>query len=81
MKTIYKSALQFMEPDEISHHQSDLYLKVNGVSETLVSNYMYKSSVKRFISQIDKTLWFDIPFAYDPFWDNCPSQQNENMIK
>jgi len=48
-------------------HESDLYAIVNDVSSGIISRYPYKCNVTRFISQIDKKLWFDIPFANDNF--------------
>ena len=69
MATIYEQAKQRLKSDEIGHHESDLYLKVNSISEELVSNYEFKKSVKKFVSLIDNELWFDLPFAYDPYFD------------
>jgi len=67
--TIYQSAKKLLPESEIDHHESDLYLKVSDVSNILVSEYAFKQNVKKFTSNIDGKLWFDIPFAYDPFWD------------
>ena len=53
---------------EIDHHESDLYVPVNDVTQRIIEAYEFKSNVQRFVSQIDRTLWYDIPFAYDPFW-------------
>jgi len=44
-------------------------LKVTPESKELIKNYKYRPNVTTFISQIDKALWYDIPFAYQPFWD------------
>ena len=81
MKTIYKEALKLMQPNEISFWRSDLYLKRNEISVKLVANYEYKNSVEMFINQVDGQIWFDIPFAYDVFWEkgNVKSQLNSNM--
>jgi len=54
---------------EIDHHESDLYVKVTDISKEIVEEYKYKTIVTTFISQIDNCLWYDIPFAYKPFWD------------
>lgn len=51
-------------------HESDLYLQVNEDSIKLVNEYEFKQNVTKFISQTDKKEWFDIPFAYEPFWTN-----------
>ena len=56
----------------IDHHQSDLYVKCSDKAETIIlyhcllpnSNLTYS----QFCSNIDGSLWYDIPFAYDPFW-------------
>lgn len=57
---------------EISHHESDLYVPVNETTTEIVSRYEFKDNVTRFISQIDKKPWYDIPFAFNPFWDVKP---------
>ena len=69
MKDIYGEALKRMDPADIAHHCSDLYLKVNAISEKIVNEYEYKNNVTMFIDQIDRVLWYDIPFAYyGPGW-------------
>jgi len=54
---------------QFSTHASDLYIPVNAQTQKLISQYEHKEIVTRFISQIDKKSWFDIPFAYKPWWD------------
>lgn len=54
---------------EIDHHESDLYLPVTPETRELIAKYKFKSNVTTFVSQIDKTLWYDVPFAYLPFWE------------
>lgn len=51
---------------EIDHHEFDLYAKVTPVSEYIIDQYEYKGNVTRFHSGLDT--WFEIPFAFDPFW-------------
>lgn len=50
-------------------HESDLYLRVTPQARALVMAYKFRSNVSTFVSQIDKQRWYDIPFAYQPFWD------------
>ncbi len=50
------------------HHCSDLYIPVNDVSKAIIDNYKNKSNVTTFTDNIDGELWYDIPFAYDPFF-------------
>lgn len=52
----------------ISHWQSDLYCKVTPQSQRLIKRYRYESMVTVFESS-DHTLWYDIPFAYTPYWE------------
>ena len=53
---------------KLAHHESDLYAKVTPESEVIVENYEFRDNVTTFTSQVDGELWYDIPFAYDPYW-------------
>lgn len=53
---------------EYETHESDLYLKVTEESMIIMEAYAYKSTVDLFKSEIDGTMWFDIPFAYTPYF-------------
>ena len=53
----------------ISGHYSDLYAKCTPESEAIVERYEFKQNVTTFRNNIDNTLWFDIPFQYQPYWD------------
>lgn len=54
---------------EHDHHESDLYLKDTPAARQLLTCYFRSlASVTRFIHQAQRTPWFDIPFAYAPFW-------------
>ena len=63
-KDLYKEALEKMDKKDIDTYCSDLYLKVNNISKELIENYKFKDSVSTFIDDIDKELWYDIPFGY-----------------
>jgi hypothetical protein len=54
-----------------SNHCSDLYCKVTSESRSIIDQYEYKSNVTTFKSNIDGTLWYDIPFAFDPYWEEA----------
>ena len=69
IKDIYKEALKVMESDDIDHHESDLYLKVNDVSRKLIENYEWKGNVQIFNSAYGDGLWYDVPFAYSTYWE------------
>lgn len=68
--SIYTDAKELNIP--IDHHESDLYIKQTNDSEKLFCKYRNKYKFGLFISQIDHQLWYDIPFAYEPFWGNKP---------
>lgn len=78
MRNIYEEALKTMSPEQIDNHESDLYLMVTPESKKLISDYEFKFNVTTFISAIaPHVLWYDVPFAYTPFWDSfriwsCP---------
>ena len=54
----------------LDNHESDLYAKVTPESTTILKTYQFRSQVSTFKNQIDNALWFDIPFAYAPYWEN-----------
>jgi hypothetical protein len=51
----------------IENHYSDMYVPVNETTTKLVNESGRVFSM--FKSQIDDKMWYDIPFAYQPFWD------------
>ena len=53
---------------EIDNHCSDLYVPVNDTTRAIVKKYEFKCNVTTFICQIDNKPWFDIPFAYEPYY-------------
>ena len=53
----------------LDSHESDLYAKVTPESTALIQAYEFRCNVRRFRSQIDGTDWYDIPFAYLPWWE------------
>ncbi len=55
---------------QIAHHESDLYVPITPETTKLVNKYEFKNNVNLFVCNIDRKPWYDIPFAYSPFWDN-----------
>ncbi len=51
----------------VENHYSDLYVPVNEITQPIVAKYSGK--VYTFVSQIDGKQWYDIPFAYLPYWE------------
>ena len=55
---------------KMDHHYSDLYVKITPDSQEIVNRHRNPNrSLTVFRSPIDHHLWFDIPFAYDPYWE------------
>lgn len=50
----------------IDSHESDLYIKVTPASTALVT--ASGRSYQTFTSNIDGQLWYDVPFAFAPWW-------------
>lgn len=72
-ETTYQKVIK----NELEHdsHASDLYVKDCPVARIIVAEHKFLSSVTRFRSQIDNEIWFDIPFAYDPWWEKRTSSR------
>ena len=69
MKTLYQQANEAgIEHDS---HCSDLYLPVTNETKAMIAEYEFKDNVTTFRSEIDGTRWYDVPFAFDPFWAKC----------
>ena len=56
----------------LDSHESDLYAKVTPEATAIIGGYQFKCNVETFVSQIDGKLWYDIPFAFTPFWESKP---------
>lgn len=54
----------------IAHWQSDLYVPVNPTTTSILSLIPEtKKIATTFRHNINGRLWYDIPFAYLPFWE------------
>lgn len=54
---------------EHDHHESDLYVPVNDSTKKLVKDLEHRTMVSTFKNNIDGSLWYEIPFAYTPWWE------------
>ena len=66
--TIYQEMVKHNIPTD--SHESDLYVLKTPESEAIIRNWDYAYGVTTFVSQIDNRVWFDIPFAYSPWWES-----------
>lgn len=57
-------------------HESDLYIKRTEESVTILQRYQFRENVRSFKNNIDGLPWFDVPFAYQPFWDKVQERSN-----
>ena len=58
----------------IDHHYSDLYVLATPEARAIIKASGWYG-VTSFISQIDGRRWYDVPFAYAPFWE--PAKERE----
>lgn len=55
---------------EMQNHESDLYVLVSETSTAILEKHpLEKKNSSRFISKADGLYYYDVPFAYEPFWD------------
>jgi hypothetical protein len=52
-----------MKAEEIDSHYSDLYVLKNETSTRFIEGYEWRCNVTTFVSQIDKKVWYELPFA------------------
>lgn len=59
-------ARQFMNPEDIDHHEGDLYLRCNDISRQIIANSLAGHAViEKFISNIEPHVpWYAIWWAY-----------------
>jgi hypothetical protein len=56
----------------ISNHESDLYIEVNPTNQAILDKYPpFKKTATTFLNQDTKQLCWDIPFAFNPFWEKA----------
>jgi hypothetical protein len=54
---------------EIDNHSSDLYVPANPETRAILEKRENWTSVSIFIHQVHNKQWYDVPFAFDPFWE------------
>jgi len=59
---------------EIGSHSSDLHVPVTETSTAILEHYEFHENVTKFRSLVDGKMWYDIPFAYQPFWDKVDAR-------
>ena len=54
---------------KLDHHESDLYALKCPESKAIIEKYAFKRNVSVFKSKIDGKMWYEIPFAFTPYWE------------
>jgi hypothetical protein len=52
----------------IGNNESDLHVPMNSLTIPIVAEYENFGTVTKFHNKLDGKMWFDIPFAYTPWW-------------
>jgi hypothetical protein len=53
-----------------SNHESDLYFPITKESTLILAKYpTEKSNATTFTNQVEGGRWYDVPFAYLPWWE------------
>jgi hypothetical protein len=75
MKTLYQTLKE--AGIETDSHESDLYFPVTDASREILSRFpLQKSNATTFSNEAPPHVgerWYDVPFAYDPFWTHKQS--------
>lgn len=55
---------------EMDSHESDLYVRATAEATTILKRFPTQwENARAFTSQIDGKLWYDVPFAFQPWWE------------
>lgn len=81
VKNIYYALAAVMDPKDIDHHESDLYVRCTSKSAAIINECKNNSGLctQLFVDNIDHNLWYEIPFCYSPFWEERTRYRNERM--
>lgn len=75
MKSFYDKLIEAgCEPMQAHSNSSDLHVPVTPETTALVRDYQFKRNVTVFTSNLDGEQWYDVPFAWEPFWDDAEEE-------
>lgn len=57
----------------MENHESDLYVKADSVSRAIINQWKHDNPDNQlnagiFVSAIDESAWYELPFNHEPFW-------------
>lgn len=64
--SLYTDLIEAGQP--VSNHYSDLYTPVNEVTRALIKRH--RCVADTFINRVEGGIWFDVPFAFEPYWES-----------
>ena len=67
---LYNEIVKVAKPDEIGNWTSDLQCKATKAVSEIINRYEYRHMVTMFHSAIDGSIWYEVPFAFAPWWSN-----------
>jgi len=68
MKTLYEEIKE--SGVEIGNHYSDFYFPVTPETTKILAKFpVHQTNARTFINRNNKNLWYDIPFAFMPYWE------------
>lgn len=71
MNSIYAECIARGIP--VANHYSDLYIPVTPQTTALIREFQevgkLLSSPDTFVNQVEGGLWYDLPFQYEPYWE------------
>jgi hypothetical protein len=78
MKSIYQEMKDLGV--QINNHYSDLYVPVTEETTRIVNTHRAKGHrVTKFICNITHTPWYDIPFAFEPYWQKLLDSESATV--
>lgn len=69
---------------QIDSWQSDLYVPVAPETQAAIEAFEAEGGISNkttFVSQIDGKRWYDLPFAYQPYWDEKAGSENAEAAR
>lgn len=79
MKSLYCRLKE--EGIEIANHYADLYFPVTPETTRILREEYPETKAELFTNQITKTPWYDAPFKYEPYWEECERKGKERKAK
>ena len=64
--SLYAECVELGIPTQ--NHASDLYIPANEQTRALLAKHGHRAQT--FKNNVEGGLWFDVPFAYVPFWES-----------